>query len=317
MLVQRGTLRVGDAIVAGDTRARCARCTTTAATRSRRPARRCRSRSSASTSRRPPASVSASSRTSARRAQLAEQRGQRLRPEQLAQRRAAASRSRRSSRELQEGEVKELNIILKGDVSGSVEALVGELEKIQHPEVRVNVIHTGVGGITETDVMLASASNAVVVGFNVRPSAEARAARRARGRRHPHLPRHLPAHRGHREGAGRHARAGRSRRCSARSRCAQLFRVSRLGTIAGCYGHERRRSPQRAGPGRPRRHRRLRDDDRAAQALQGRRPRGRRGLRVRHPARGLQRTAPRTRIRSSIRRTDAAARIARSLRGCG
>ena len=72
------------------------------------------------------------------------------------------------------GEVQDLNIVLKGDVQGSVEALLGELQKIQHTEVRVNVIHTGVGGITENDVNLASASDALVIGFNVRPSADAR-----------------------------------------------------------------------------------------------------------------------------------------------
>jgi translation initiation factor IF-2 len=60
-------------------------------------------------------------------------------------------------------------------VQGSVEAVVGELAKIKHPEVAVNVIHTGIGAITESDVMLASASNAIVAGFNVRPNAEARA----------------------------------------------------------------------------------------------------------------------------------------------
>jgi translation initiation factor IF-2 len=59
-------------------------------------------------------------------------------------------------------------------VQGSVEALMSELQKIQHPEVGVNVIHTGVGGITENDVNLASASDALVIGFNVRPSADAR-----------------------------------------------------------------------------------------------------------------------------------------------
>ena len=59
--------------------------------------------------------------------------------------------------------------------SAPVEAVVSEVRKIQHPEVRVNVIHQGVGGITESDIMLASASNALVVGFNVRPNAEARA----------------------------------------------------------------------------------------------------------------------------------------------
>ena len=70
--------------------------------------------------------------------------------------------------------MQDLNIVLKGDVQGSVEALLGEIQKIQHAEVRVTVIHTGVGGITENDVNLASASDALVVGFNVRPSADAR-----------------------------------------------------------------------------------------------------------------------------------------------
>ena len=76
---------------------------------------------------------------------------------------------------MEAGGVKDLNLVLKGDVQGSVEAAVSELQKIQHSEVRVNVIHTGVGGITENDVNLAAASNALVVGFNVRPNAEARA----------------------------------------------------------------------------------------------------------------------------------------------
>src|SRR5439155_1707477 len=76
---------------------------------------------------------------------------------------------------IESGAVQDLNLVLKGDVVGSVEAAVSELGKIQHPEVRVNVIHQGVGGITEGDIMLASASGATVVGFNVRPNAEARA----------------------------------------------------------------------------------------------------------------------------------------------
>src|SRR5436305_1701523 len=76
--------------------------------------------------------------------------------------------------QLQEGAVQDLNLVIKGDVQGSVEALVAEVEKIKHPEVRVNVIHSGVGGITENDVNLAAVSNALVVGFNVRPNAEAR-----------------------------------------------------------------------------------------------------------------------------------------------
>jgi translation initiation factor IF-2 len=76
--------------------------------------------------------------------------------------------------QMQEGAVQELNLILKGDVVGSVEAAVSELKKIKHSEVRVNVIHQGVGGITENDVNLAIPAGALIVGFNVRPSAEAR-----------------------------------------------------------------------------------------------------------------------------------------------
>ncbi|CAA9470441.1 MAG: Translation initiation factor 2, partial [uncultured Solirubrobacteraceae bacterium] len=70
--------------------------------------------------------------------------------------------------------VPELNLVLKADVSGSLEAFEDEIAKLPQDEVTVNVIHTGVGGITESDVMLASASNAVVLGFNVRPVGEAR-----------------------------------------------------------------------------------------------------------------------------------------------
>ena len=70
--------------------------------------------------------------------------------------------------QIKEG-VKDLNIIVKADVRGSAEAVKASLDKLSNDEVRVNVIHTGVGGITESDVMLANASNAIIVGFNVRP----------------------------------------------------------------------------------------------------------------------------------------------------
>ena len=73
------------------------------------------------------------------------------------------------------GEFKELNIILKGDVDGSVEALTDSLEKHSTGEIEVNIIHKGVGAITESDVLLASASDAIVIGFNVRPMGNARA----------------------------------------------------------------------------------------------------------------------------------------------
>jgi len=78
--------------------------------------------------------------------------------------------------QIKEGEIKDLNIIVKADVQGSVEALKQALERLSNDEVRVNVIHGGVGAITESDVLLASASNAIIIGFNVRPEQGARAA---------------------------------------------------------------------------------------------------------------------------------------------
>ena len=75
-----------------------------------------------------------------------------------------------------EGEIKDLNLVVKADVQGSVEALRQSLEKLSNEEVRVRVIHGGVGAISETDVLLASASNAIIIGFNVRPDANVSAA---------------------------------------------------------------------------------------------------------------------------------------------
>lgn len=79
------------------------------------------------------------------------------------------------SRQIREGAVKELNVILKADVGGSVEALSDALMQLSTDEVAVNVIHKGVGGISESDVLLAYASEAIIIGFNVRPTLEARA----------------------------------------------------------------------------------------------------------------------------------------------
>ena len=78
------------------------------------------------------------------------------------------------SRRMALGEVSELNIIIKADVDGSIEALSGALQKLSTEEVSVNIIHTGSGAITESDVLLASASDAIIIGFQVRPSATAR-----------------------------------------------------------------------------------------------------------------------------------------------
>jgi translation initiation factor IF-2 len=175
MLVQRGTLHVGDAIVAGDAAGKVR------ALYDYRGERVKEARPGDPVEilgfDHPPAAGELGRVVEHERQakDLAEKRSERLRREQLAQRSATSGVSLETLFEqMQAGAVQELNIVLKGDVQGSVEALVGELAKIQHPEVRVNVIHTGVGGITENDVNLASASNALVIGINVRPSAEAR-----------------------------------------------------------------------------------------------------------------------------------------------
>ena len=82
---------------------------------------------------------------------------------------------------MENAEVKELNLIIKADVQGSIEALQDALDKMDQSEVRVNTIHSAVGAISETDVILADASNAIIIGFGVRPEAKARAAAERQG----------------------------------------------------------------------------------------------------------------------------------------
>ena len=175
MLVQRGTLHVGDAIVAGDAAGKV-RALYDYRGEKVREARPGEPVEILGFDRPPPAGEFARVVEHERQAKdLAEKRAERLRREQLAQRSKTSGVTLETLFEqMQSGAVQDLNVVLKGDVQGSIEALMSELGKIQHPEVRVNVIHTGVGGITENDIYLASASNALVVGFNVRPSAEAR-----------------------------------------------------------------------------------------------------------------------------------------------
>ena len=102
---------------------------------------------------------------------LAQKRSNRIRTEALAKQRSLTLDD--VFARIAEGKVLDLNLVVKADVQGSLEALTDALLKIQHPEVKVRVIHSGVGGINESDVMLASASSAIVIGFNVRPSTAA------------------------------------------------------------------------------------------------------------------------------------------------
>ena len=83
--------------------------------------------------------------------------------------------------QIQEGEIKELNVVLKGDTQGSVQAVASSLLELGTDEVKINIIHQAVGGITETDILLASASDAIVVGFNVHPTTEAVQAKETEG----------------------------------------------------------------------------------------------------------------------------------------
>ena len=106
--------------------------------------------------------------------QLVEQRKQKAKDELFSQTQKVTLDNLFS--QLSEGDLKELNIIVKADVQGSVEAVRESLEKLSNDEVRVKVIHGGVGAVNETDIMLAQASGAIVVGFNVRPDAVAKAA---------------------------------------------------------------------------------------------------------------------------------------------
>ena len=174
MLVHRGTLKIGDAIVAGDAWGKVR------ALYDYRGEKLQEAGPGAPVEilgfdKPPPAGELGRVVENERHARhLANIRGERLRREQLATRAPVSASIDTLFTQMQAGVIKDLNLVLKGDVVGSVEAAAGELSKIQHPEVRVNVIHQGVGGITEGDIMLASASNAIVVGFNVRPNAEAR-----------------------------------------------------------------------------------------------------------------------------------------------
>ena len=175
MLVQRGTLKVGDAIVAGDAWGKV------------RALYNYKGEKLQSAGPGDPVEILGFDRppTAGELARVvdnertardsAQKRAERLRREQRASQRPSGVSLENLFESLQAGEVKDLNLVVKADVQGSVEAIVSELDKIQHPEVRVNVIHQGVGGITENDIMLAAASGGMVVGFNVRPNAETRA----------------------------------------------------------------------------------------------------------------------------------------------
>ena len=235
MLVTRGTLRVGDAIVAGDAWGKV---------RALQDFRGEKMKDAGPGTpveilgfdKPPAAGEQARVVENERQARhLAGLRGQRLRAEQLAKGAKKGVSLEELFTQIGEGGVQDLNIVVKADVQGSVEAVMNELAKIKHPEVGVNVIHTGVGAITESDVMLAQASNAIVVGFNVRPNAEAReqAAREGVDLRTYRVIYQLTED-------IQQALVGmlaptRVDETIGEAEVRALFRASRLGVIAGCY----------------------------------------------------------------------------------
>ncbi len=113
--------------------------------------------------------------------QVAQEKQNRLKAEAIARRAARKVTLDEIFAKAQAGDLKELNVVLKSDVAGSLEALQDEIAKVPQEQVAINIIHAQTGGITESDVMLASASGAVIIGFNVRPLSDARKAAQAEG----------------------------------------------------------------------------------------------------------------------------------------
>ncbi|MBO4953744.1 MAG: translation initiation factor IF-2 [Clostridia bacterium] len=137
--------------------------------------------------------------------------------------------------QIKEGEMKELRIILKADVQGSVEAMRQSLEKLSNDEVRVRVIHGGVGTVTESDVMLATASNAIIIGFNVRPTASTMESAKRQGA-DIRLYRVIYQAIEEMEAAMKGMLAPQYvENVLGHAQVRQTFKVSGVGTIAGCY----------------------------------------------------------------------------------
>jgi translation initiation factor IF-2 len=234
MLVHRGTLIVGDAIVAGDAHGRVKALFNYKGEKIQK-ALPGEPVEILGFDKPPPAGELARVVENDRTArELATRRSERLRREQLATQRSSGVSLENLFDQMQTGEAADLNLVVKGDVVGSVEAVVSELSKFEHSEVRLNVIHQGVGAITQNDIMLASASDALIVGFNVRPNAEARELAQREGveirtynviyQLTDDIEQAL---------VGKLA-AVKTEETIGEAEVRALFKVSRLGTIAGC-----------------------------------------------------------------------------------
>ncbi len=170
--------------------------------------------------------------------QLGGDRANRLKTESLARRSGKKFSLENVFQLAREGAVKEINLVLKTDVAGSLEALEDEIARLPQDEVAVNVIHRGVGGINESDVMLASASSGIVMGFNVRPVGDARHAAEREGveiRSYSVIYRAMDELRAAMEGM---LEPEEVEHTVGSVEIRQLFRASRVGVIAGSHVSE-------------------------------------------------------------------------------
>ena len=167
--------------------------------------------------------------------QLAGERANRLKTEALARRSGRKVSLEDVFKLAQEGTVKELGLVVKADVAGSLEAIEDEIAKLPQQEVKVNIIHRGVGGINESDVMLASASEGVILAFNVRPVGDARQIADREGveiRSYAVIYRAIEELRAAMQGMLEPAEVETS---LGQAEVRQLFKASRIGTIAGSF----------------------------------------------------------------------------------
>jgi len=235
VLIQRGTLRVGDALVAGAHFGRVRAMHDFIGTKLKRatPGQPVEMLGFDGV---PEAGEIVRVVENERRArQLAGERANRLKTEALARRSGRKVSLEDVFKLAQEGAVKELSLVVKADVAGSLEAIEDEIAKLPQQEVKVNIIHRGVGGINESDVMLASASEGVILAFNVRPVGDARQIAEREGveiRSYAVIYRAIEELRAAMQGMLEPAEVETP---LGQAEVRQLFRASRIGTIAGSF----------------------------------------------------------------------------------
>ncbi|HTC71735.1 MAG TPA: translation initiation factor IF-2, partial [Solirubrobacteraceae bacterium] len=235
ILIQRGTLRVGDALVAGAHfgRVRAMHDFTGGKLKRAMPGQPVEVLGFDGV---PEAGEHVRVVENERRArQLAGERANRLKTEALARRSGRKVSLEDVFKLAQEGTVKELGLVVKADVAGSLEAIEDEIAKLPQQEVKVNIIHRGVGGINESDVMLASASDGVILAFNVRPVGDARQIADREGveiRSYAVIYRAIEELRAAMQGMLEPAEVETP---LGQAEVRQLFKASRIGTIAGSF----------------------------------------------------------------------------------